>query len=1290
MAVIVLAFVLIVPKLVDLNRYKALITEQIQKAVGGNVKLGHIAWGFIGRRGFEGLYVDVDGFSIENATAFPGDIKALRAHAAVAVWPLFSKRIVIKKVLIVSPAGTLRLKPKSSYKKTVPETPGETSKPVPEVPTWPVELSIKEVILENGRMIIEDSVTIPGQQVVHTISYLTARISNLVPGDVIHLNFSFRDSQAPGFGQFSAQGTIAGLTDIFTLEKPELDFQATLSEVDMDALKILLREETWLDSIRGMATLSLNIKGDPTRSFRADGTVDLSRIIYSDSSMSYEIEPGKDARLAFRIIVDPGEIEIERLDVASDNLAISAKARLNDWTAKAVLTEATLTADLPLEEVEPYIPWHRLDNRAGIVQKVMKNGGRISIEKATIPDIEFNNLPDNPIRLLSRMIMLARVSGISAEIKSGYPKIHVREGRIHWTDGVIKIDNLSAETGPAEISDFSATISNILDGPEAKVLLKGPLKITDTQDRVLQMILSEWGLKRLNGVADLDLSIQLALKNPAAFTLNGNLGLRKFNVATIFNPASIRGLDADVRISSDRVDITNSSAAVHLPTGKASPGGRFKLNFEGMIKNWRKNPTLSIRSLDTSMIAMRSLKPSIPWEKLDPETRKIVASLVEDGSIRVKGLVVPNIALTRPPAQPTSLLKTVRAAVELQDVSVKPFSGWHAIEGITGLVAIENNTLTADDVKLRSGPVILPDLDLQVTNISDKPKVNVNVEGSVNLGRKDLPEIDAILKDYGLKNINGNLDMQLQAQYDHARPEKWEAKGLVKLSGIQTESDPAGIKMENLNGQVTLSRKKTLEITVKKVTGKIEDAPIRLNGRFVSGGKQDYFLDAAVLAQKLDLAHVVALFPELKETELAGMLDMDLSVRYSASNPAATRLKGKLESRALGLRLPKKDISLKSSLMDVTFTGNGIRVNNMALEFNDQPLWIKGRLMDPKQPDLQLALKSENLDLDRILAPLKKKEPQSQNPAEPTPKTSSPKNEKSANNQPPEENSLPPFAANLSALVTVEVAEGRYRNQTFQNLTIEADYKKGILNQYDIDVAFGGGSIQNSGRADLRKLNEVVFETNPAINNVRMESIGGLIEGFEPSLRAPVSIKGSLKGKTGSTPELIESLSGDLALEVRRGRFTNIGPAGKGLAKILSIVNIQGLLSGRLVQDMVNEGITIRYISASAAFKDGNMELGESRMNSDALNINGRGTVDLLNQQVDLDVDLEPLGTVTGVLKRVPLVGRTAASFTKIYTDVRGPLDNPDVRIRPTRTLTRGVQQGARSVGKTVGGGANR
>ncbi len=75
-AILVLVLVVIgiaAPRLLDLNRYHGLIVSEVQKASGGQVTLGHISWGFTHR-----LWLEVDGFSIANASAFAGDVELTR------------------------------------------------------------------------------------------------------------------------------------------------------------------------------------------------------------------------------------------------------------------------------------------------------------------------------------------------------------------------------------------------------------------------------------------------------------------------------------------------------------------------------------------------------------------------------------------------------------------------------------------------------------------------------------------------------------------------------------------------------------------------------------------------------------------------------------------------------------------------------------------------------------------------------------------------------------------------------------------------------------------------------------------------------------------------------------------------------------------------------------------------------------------------------------------------------------------------------------------------------------
>jgi len=120
------------------------------------------------------------------------------------------------------------------------------------------------------------------------------------------------------------------------------------------------------------------------------------------------------------------------------------------------------------------------------------------------------------------------------------------------------------------------------------------------------------------------------------------------------------------------------------------------------------------------------------------------------------------------------------------------------------------------------------------------------------------------------------------------------------------------------------------------------------------------------------------------------------------------------------------------------------------------------------------------------------------------------------------------------------------------------------------------------------------------------------------------------------------------------------------------------------MNDMGDSGLPFQNIRAGASFEAGTVGVHTFSLKSDAMNIDAKGTVDIANRQLNMSVDLEPLSTVSTVISLVPLAGNTAASFTKIYTDVNGPFDDPNVVIKPAETVTKGVEEGVESIGKKV------
>jgi hypothetical protein len=96
LGILVLVLVIIgivTPMLLDLNRYQGFIVSEVEKAVGGKVKLGRISWGIRHR-----IWLEVDGFTIIDASAFSGDVKLTHLYTTVSIPQLLTKKVVVKNL----------------------------------------------------------------------------------------------------------------------------------------------------------------------------------------------------------------------------------------------------------------------------------------------------------------------------------------------------------------------------------------------------------------------------------------------------------------------------------------------------------------------------------------------------------------------------------------------------------------------------------------------------------------------------------------------------------------------------------------------------------------------------------------------------------------------------------------------------------------------------------------------------------------------------------------------------------------------------------------------------------------------------------------------------------------------------------------------------------------------------------------------------------------------------------------------------------------------------------------
>jgi uncharacterized protein YhdP len=575
------------------------------------------------------------------------------------------------------------------------------------------------------------------------------------------------------------------------------------------------------------------------------------------------------------------------------------------------------------------------------------------------------------------------------------------------------------------------------------------------------------------------------------------------------------------------------------------------------------------------------------------------------------------------------------------------------------------------------GPLTLPVLQARATNLAGKPKVSAAAKGPMRLERTADAEVEKLLRQYGLKSLSGSGEIDLRADYDQAKPRQWYASGSLLLKGVKAVSHPAGVRLDDLQGRVTVKRKKTLDITVQDLTARVNQSPIQLEGKLSGGGTPRLVVDGKARTERLDLKQLSGLFPPLKDLELAGILDMNIDVHYPHADPGKSKFSGTVKTRGIGFRLAAQDLTITEGDGDIELAGNTIILKDMTLRANDQKMSLLGQVTNFREPTARLQVKSPNLNVDRLLGPAKSTEtaskPSSKPPVE---KAGTPKPGEPAKTEEPARTEEPALQA--------EADRGQYRGQEFQNLTFRANYERGVLKSHEFHVLIGGGRIQTKGSADLRNLEQIPFTVEPDISAVRLQSIASLLDTDKMSVQAPLTMTGRLQGRTGSTKDLLASLRGNLEAEAGPGRIPDIGPVGNTLFKILTVVNIQKMFSGKKLDDMNKKGIPFDSLTYRATFQDGTMSVNKLRLLSPALHMDADGNVYLVKERLDMNAEMELLGTVDKVLDLVPVLGKAAGKLTHVYLHLKGPLANPKIRVRPAKGITKAGKKGTKDTGKAA------
>ncbi len=351
LAIVLAAVVFGLPRLLDLNRYRDRIVSEIEKATGGKVALGRIAWGIS-----TGLWVEADGLSIARAPGFPVDLAVGRVSVRLAFRPLLSKRIVVTRLLLDRPDVSLRLAPGPDD--ATPKAKPSPSGGSPAGAGPPV--TIEKLVLQKGRFRLEDGVALPGRVLVHTATNIDLTVSPVIAGRTASFDISFEEEGPEGLGPFKAHGTLAGLKAFVAFENPLLTADVSIPALQVEGLKPFLAGTEVIQRLSGQVGLAVHYTWDLGGRHSFDGTLDLDRAAYADPSLWEAPLPGTATTVAFRMNLDPDRLTFEEVSVKRGPLAVAAHGVLDNLGGATQIRDAKASLQSAVPELIAVVPWNAL------------------------------------------------------------------------------------------------------------------------------------------------------------------------------------------------------------------------------------------------------------------------------------------------------------------------------------------------------------------------------------------------------------------------------------------------------------------------------------------------------------------------------------------------------------------------------------------------------------------------------------------------------------------------------------------------------------------------------------------------------------------------------------------------------------------------------------------------------------------------------------------------------------------------------------------------------------------
>jgi uncharacterized protein involved in outer membrane biogenesis len=570
--VLLIAAVLIVPHLIDVNQYHGQIQSQLEKRLGRQVTLGNM-----------GLRLFPPAFDVENTTIAEDPqfatgrpfATADRLAVSVKFWPLLHKQLDVNSLELVHPHIELvrnaqgvwnfatlgqESKPTAAQKPTPTTTTGPTGSTQPENKQPAGQLTLANLFINDGQVAITD---LQKHQSRAVYDHIDLNVNDFAPDQQFSMKLT---AHLPGEGKQAiwVEGKGGPIKQADMLNMP-FDGTLRLDQVSTGAAQKFLNSQA-LNGIDAVITGSASVKNSGGK-LASDGTMKVENARIRKVNVGYPITLNYDVTDDLTNDV----IQIRKGNLKLGGTPVTIAGTVNSKPDPSQINLRLTAANASIVEMA------RLASAFGVA---FDPGADV---KGTInADLQAQGPTNKPA-------MNGQISAKNLDIsgKDIPQPVHVNDIELTLTPNTIRSNDFAATTGSTSVN-ASFTLSNYSGNNST---INAALRAPNAKIGEILEIATAAGVSATKGVSgsgtlSLDVHAQGPTKNMSAlnFSGTGKISNASLKLPSLNQPLQVR--NSDIQFNKNSVVLQNISAGL----GQATASGAVTVkNFDAPVAQFTLN-----------------------------------------------------------------------------------------------------------------------------------------------------------------------------------------------------------------------------------------------------------------------------------------------------------------------------------------------------------------------------------------------------------------------------------------------------------------------------------------------------------------------------------------------------------------------------------------------------------------------------------------------------------------------------------------------------------------------------